>query len=251
MAEYLIQDTTLTSIADEIRTLSGTEETLSPEAMKEKVAEANENIVAEADLIAQIQTTLEGKSNIENNLLTREITTYSNNNITSIGEYAFAGCSNLTELYLTNSSFCSLIDSTAFSNTLYQADIYPPPRGVCIFIPSILYTTYTTDSIWKALKYYFVKIEDKDEIIYFFINSTHPYRAKKNTTWNDYCANSDYFFSQNFFISDGFIINMMNCKLMDETGEYVTADSIIIENTNYQFEQYSTGGVVVNESITN
>lgn len=62
MSKYLIQDTTLTSIADEVRALSGTEETLSPEAMKEKVAEGNENIAAEADLIAQIQAALEGKS---------------------------------------------------------------------------------------------------------------------------------------------------------------------------------------------
>lgn len=59
MTKYLIQDTTLTSIADEIRTLSGTEETLSPEAMKEKVAEGNENIAIQADLIAQIQAVVD------------------------------------------------------------------------------------------------------------------------------------------------------------------------------------------------
>lgn len=63
MAKYLIQDTTLTSIADEIRTLSGTEETLSPEAMKENLNGANSAIQEEANLIAQILLALEAKTN--------------------------------------------------------------------------------------------------------------------------------------------------------------------------------------------
>lgn len=63
MAKYLIQDTTLTSIADEIRTLSGIEETLSPEAMKENLNGANSAIQEEANLIAQILLALEAKIN--------------------------------------------------------------------------------------------------------------------------------------------------------------------------------------------
>lgn len=63
MSKYLIQDTTLTSIADEVRTLSGIEETLSPEAMKENLNGANSAIQEEANLIAQILLALEAKTN--------------------------------------------------------------------------------------------------------------------------------------------------------------------------------------------
>ena len=62
-SQYLIQTTTLTSIADEVRILSGTEETLSPEAMKENLNGANSAIQEEANLIAQILLALEAKTN--------------------------------------------------------------------------------------------------------------------------------------------------------------------------------------------
>lgn len=63
MAEYLIQDTTLENIADEIRTLSGIEETITPSKMKEKLNGANSAIQTEADLIAQILAALNSKVN--------------------------------------------------------------------------------------------------------------------------------------------------------------------------------------------
>lgn len=59
MAEYLIQGTTLTSIANEIRTLSGTEATLSPAEMRNKVNTANEEVNIQTDLITQIKNTVD------------------------------------------------------------------------------------------------------------------------------------------------------------------------------------------------
>lgn len=61
MAKYLIQDTTLENIADEVRTLSGIEETMTPSKMKEKLNGANSAIQTEADLIAQILAALNSK----------------------------------------------------------------------------------------------------------------------------------------------------------------------------------------------
>lgn len=62
MAEMLIQSESLTAIADKIRVLSGTEDTMSLNAMESHVGEANTNVDTEADLIAQISSALEGKA---------------------------------------------------------------------------------------------------------------------------------------------------------------------------------------------
>ena len=52
----------MTALADEIRILSGTEDTMGLDAMKTNVNQANSNVETEADLIAQIQTALESKA---------------------------------------------------------------------------------------------------------------------------------------------------------------------------------------------
>lgn len=62
MAEMLIQSESLTSIADKIRVLSGTEGAMSLDDMEGHVGEANDDVATEADLIAQINTALEGKA---------------------------------------------------------------------------------------------------------------------------------------------------------------------------------------------
>lgn len=62
MAEYLIQEETLTGIADKIRILNGTEGTMTTAQMDSSLSDANNNIATEADLIAQITSALEGKT---------------------------------------------------------------------------------------------------------------------------------------------------------------------------------------------
>ncbi len=61
MAEYLIQDTTLTSLADKIRVLSGTEGTMMPSQMIANVQSANDEIDVQSALIDQLIAALEGK----------------------------------------------------------------------------------------------------------------------------------------------------------------------------------------------
>lgn len=64
MAEYLIQSEDLTSIADKIRVLSGTEDDMSLGAMETKLDEANVDVNTEADLISQIMVVLNNKTDI-------------------------------------------------------------------------------------------------------------------------------------------------------------------------------------------
>lgn len=61
MAEMLIQSESLTSIADEIRVLSGTEDAMSLDLMESHIGEANLDIMTQNDLIEQIKTELVGK----------------------------------------------------------------------------------------------------------------------------------------------------------------------------------------------
>ena len=62
MSEYLIKEETLTAIANEIRILSETNESLSPDAMATNVGEANEEIGSQAELLNQVIIALEGKT---------------------------------------------------------------------------------------------------------------------------------------------------------------------------------------------
>lgn len=62
MAEMLIQSENLTSIADEIRVLSGTEDGMGLDDMVAHIEEANTDVATEAVLIEQIASALEGKA---------------------------------------------------------------------------------------------------------------------------------------------------------------------------------------------
>ena len=55
-------NTKLTAIADEIRELSGTSDAMGLDAMATNLGDANDKIDEQSDLIAQIQSALEGKA---------------------------------------------------------------------------------------------------------------------------------------------------------------------------------------------
>ena len=61
MAEYLIQDTTLTNLGNKIRVLSGSQDAMTPAAMASNVDEANTEVDTQTDLIAQILDVLISK----------------------------------------------------------------------------------------------------------------------------------------------------------------------------------------------
>lgn len=58
---YVIQGKTLNNIASEVKTLVGISDKISPNEMSERLGQVNTDIETQADLIAQIQTALEGK----------------------------------------------------------------------------------------------------------------------------------------------------------------------------------------------
>lgn len=61
MAEYLIKDITLTTLADEIRELSGVTEKIGLDAMTSKINNANTEIENQEAIIARITSALDGK----------------------------------------------------------------------------------------------------------------------------------------------------------------------------------------------
>lgn len=70
MAEYSIQSETLTSIGDEIRTISGISTELKTSEMIAHLTAANANVTSEAELIGQIVNTLIEKSAIQGYVMT-------------------------------------------------------------------------------------------------------------------------------------------------------------------------------------
>ena len=61
MTEYLIQDTSLIAIGEQIREMNDVEETYSPNGMAQTLIDANLKIATQTALIEQISTALEGK----------------------------------------------------------------------------------------------------------------------------------------------------------------------------------------------
>ena len=62
MAKYFIQDETLTNLADKIRILNGTEDTMTPDEMNNELTSANNEVDAQSALIDQLSEMLEGKA---------------------------------------------------------------------------------------------------------------------------------------------------------------------------------------------
>lgn len=121
MANVIINDSHLTDIADSIRNKNGTNNKYKPSEM----ASAIDNITASEDLSSELNTqetlldnqtsklsvainTLRGKAigggntDIEDGFVTRALTSYANDRVTTVGNQAFRGFSKLTSISLPN-----------------------------------------------------------------------------------------------------------------------------------------------------
>ena len=121
-----------------------------------------------------------GDTSVEDGLITRTLTSYTNNrvttigsyafysctslttvsfpNATSIGGYAFCGCYNLKSLYLTGSSVCKLSASNAFSSTPIGGYSASARTYGSIYVPTSLLTSYKTATNWTYFSSRFVGI---------------------------------------------------------------------------------------------
>ena len=158
MAEYLIQDTTLTGIAEAIREKTGGTDPVAVSDMARKIAEIE---AGGGDIDA---------------LIDRSITEISSSSATSIGSYAFyscialttadfpvatsiesnafRSCSKLKSLLLRGNNVCTLSNTSAFSST-------PISSGTgYIYVPSSLIEQYKAATNWSTYAARFRALEE-------------------------------------------------------------------------------------------
>lgn len=159
MANYLINDEQLTSVANAIRAKTGNSSGLSfPSGFVSEIGE-----LGTAD------------HTIEDALLQRNVSgTYSNKRITSIASYAFQSCTGLTKVELGN---CSNIGAYAFSGCTGLQEIWIDNSSVpslgssaipstfqngtgAIYVPANMVAAYRANSSWALYKWHIVSQED-------------------------------------------------------------------------------------------
>lgn len=118
MAIYRIEEESLVAIADEVRTLAGSQEEMSVSDMVGNLGEANSEVSEQSDLIAEIASALEGKAaggggnyEYEDAIVTGTLSSYFNDRVTTIGSNVFNSCANLTTVSF---PICTSIGPYAF-----------------------------------------------------------------------------------------------------------------------------------------
>lgn len=136
MAEYLVQDTSLISIGDKVRALSGVEGSMSLNTMRDKIEAASNEVVTQSSLINQVKETLLEKINAGAIISTATVTPTSNS--TSIN---FTGVTD-TPVY-----FCvAPIGNTALSSSSrYAINVVYDGNATVGIYSNRTTATYTTN----------------------------------------------------------------------------------------------------------
>lgn len=116
--------TKMTALADQVRALNGSDNSLGITDMGQAIASANQIIDNQVGLIEELK---EKANNLPNNshdvLLKREVTSYTNNSITSLGAGAFSGWTTIKSISLPEVTHVS---TRAFYNCTSLTDLYLP-----------------------------------------------------------------------------------------------------------------------------
>lgn len=118
--------TKMTALADKVRGLGGTADTLSIAAMTDTISAANDTIEGQTDLIAELKEKVNNLPTAEdkvNELILREKTTYTNNSVTKVGNGAFYYWPTLTSISLPKATS---IGANAFNSCSALVDVDLP-----------------------------------------------------------------------------------------------------------------------------
>lgn len=130
MAEYLIQDTSLTSIASQIRTLIGTSSAMTPANMSSNIQQANNEVGTQENLISQIKSILYNAVASNATVGTATVTTSISSDSIS---FTVPSAPSLYFMIPTNSSTFNLSSTAYVINILYDGttihDFYMPSTG--------------------------------------------------------------------------------------------------------------------------
>ena len=185
-------------------------------------------------------------------MITRTLTSCTNNRVSVIGSYAFAYCnkltsvtfpactfisayafmycSNLSKIYLTASTICSLANSNAFSYTSIWSN-----KG-SIFVPSSLVASYKAATNWAFFSNRIFGVTPAT--ITFTIDGT-TYQAEEGMTWSEWCESS-YNTNQKYTNLAGGISSSGGAFVHYNGTKVSTADTII-SNASYTLK--SDGGM--------
>ena len=159
MAEYLIQDTTLTGIADAIREKTGGTDPVAVSDMAGKIAEIKAGggggdidalIDRSITKISSSSVTSIGGSAFQD---CRSLTTADFPVATSIGNYAFRTCSELKSLLLRGNNVCTLNKNAFVATPIVSGTGY-------IYVPSALIEQYKASTNWSTHADQFRALED-------------------------------------------------------------------------------------------
>lgn len=132
MAKYVIDDATLTAIADSIRAKKKTTEDITPEGMPTEIESITTGedldavLTEQENLIDELKTLLEGKAyggeaEGAKIVINKQLTSYSDNEITAIVDYTFYRQGNLVSINTPNVTSIGR-NSFSFCSSLLQAD---------------------------------------------------------------------------------------------------------------------------------
>ena len=193
MSEYIIKETTLSSIGDGVRNITGEVDKLTPEQMTTNLLTAYDELNSQSELIEQLEAALESKASpkpirdteIEDALITRTCTEYSNDRVKSIGNYAFYSCTYLTSV---NFPVCTNIGSYAFQSCINLTSVnFPACTNIgeyafrsCTSLNTLTLGASSVCTLYNSSVFYSTGIKSRSGSIYVPASLVASYKAATN-----------------------------------------------------------------------